>query len=471
MDDIYNRFRSYVLSDNLIIHGDKILLSLSAGKDSMFMLDLLMKLQSEVNFGIGIFHLNHLTRDEETDKDESFIRDKSNEYNIPCYIERFDFKKNKLSDMSFEEHAREIRYSFLEKISINEFYSKIATAHNMNDNAETVLMRILSGTGVAGLKGILPIMKKIIRPVLFAEKNEIYEYLRTNNIKWREDLSNNETLYLRNHLRNIIIPSIEKRFPHAEENLNHLAAHAIENQNLLYSLTGILYPDAVTENGSSVIININPFHENIPLIKFFITRVLYDTYGLKLNIAKLNEIIRRYLIISSNRVLYENNSFIMRKLLQNGNKVISINFNKENCDINEKWEYSIPVDESRNFYIREIKKELKVSFVNHDFFILNKDKSDIIFIKVHDDLRQITIRNRRPGDRIKIETGTKKIKELMIEKKLDTITKNTIPLIVADDVIAAYLPGFVNSHNNRVSCNFHIEDDTKRILAFFFKDY
>ena len=102
---------------------------------------------------------------------------------------------------------------------------------------------------------------------------------------------------------------------------------------------------------------------------------------------------------------------------------------------------------------------------------MNKNNPDIIFIQPETDIQKIILRNRRPGDRIKLENGTKKIKEIMIEKKLDTGIKNTIPLIVADNQIAAYLPGLVNTNNNRTACNFHIRNDTKRILAFFFIDY
>jgi len=471
MDDTYNRFSSYVLSNNLIHEGDRILLSLSAGKDSMFMLHLLKRLQDDIKFEIGVFHLNHLTRGDETDKDESFVREKSAEFDIPSYIERFDFKKNKISAVSFEEHARDVRYSLLKKICETENYSKIATAHNMNDNAETLLMRILSGTGITGLKGILPDVKNIIRPVLFAGKNEIYLYLKNNNIDWREDLSNNENFYLRNYIRNIIIPSIGERFPYAEENLNNLASNAIENQSLLQSLTERLYPDAVIKSGNDVIIDIDNFREDIPLIKYYISRVLNEIYGIKMKISLFNEITRRFMRNSANAVLYEKDNLIIRKSLLNDKMVIQVAEMPEDRQISEIWSYSVSPEENSVIYLQEIKKELKVAYESYDFYNRNKNNPDIIFIQPENDLESIIIRNRRPGDRIKIQNGTKKIKELMIEKKLDTGIKNTIPLIVADDQIAAYLPGLVNSNNNRVSCNFYIRDDTKRILAFFFRDY
>ena len=122
MDDIYNSFREFVFSNNLILKSERILLSLSAGKDSMFMLHLLKKLQEELSFEIGIFHLNHLTRGEESDKDERFVIEKSASYNIPCSIERFDFRKNRIPSISFEEQARDKRYSLLNKTAETENY-------------------------------------------------------------------------------------------------------------------------------------------------------------------------------------------------------------------------------------------------------------------------------------------------------------------------------------------------------------
>lgn len=471
MEDIYNRFTNYVLSNSLISGGDRILLSLSAGKDSMFMLHLLKKFQCDMNFELGIFHLNHLTRGDETDKDENFIREKSEELHIPCHIERFDFTNNRLSGISFEEHAREIRYSLLNRISGTGRYSKIATAHNMNDNAETLLMRIFSGTGIAGLKGILPVSKNIIRPVLFAEKSEIYEYLGNNNIEWREDLSNGENLYLRNNLRNIIIPLVKERFPMAEESLNNLAAHAAENQSLLHNLAVRLYPGAVFKNGDDIIIDIDNFRDDIPLIKFFISSVLYENYGIKMKISLYNEIVKRFVINSANMILYEKDKLIIRKSLWNGKMVIQITDKSENQNIHEEWEYSIHPDRNTSVCLSEIRKELKVLYVDYDYYNSNKNNPDIVFIQPENNLEIVTLRNRRPGDRIRIESGTKKIKDLMIEKKLDSRIKNSIPLIVADNKIAAYLPGLVNTNNNRVACNFHISNDTKRILAFFFRDY
>lgn len=470
MDKIFIRFRNYVCSRRLIIPGDRVLLSLSAGKDSMFMLHLTMKLKEELDFETGIFHLNHLTRGDESDQDEVLVRKKAEQYGIPCYAECFDFKNKKISGMSFEEQARNTRYGFLKSISEKEGYTKIATAHNSNDNAETVLMRILSGTGISGIKGILPLTGNIIRPVLFADKNEIYEYLKTSDITWREDLSNADSHYLRNYTRNIILPATVTRFPDAEDNLCNLADHAAENQQLLCTLADTLYPDAVTVENKKIIIDIDNFKENIPLIKFCISRVLAEYYGTRLKISIYNEIVRRYMTKSANKVLYENEVVILRKGLLNDRTAVYITDREKFSNENVPWEYNLTPDDNA-IRVKEIKKNVKLFYTGYDYYSKYRDSGDHVFLQSESDIHKLSIRNRRDGDRITFNSGTVKIKKLMIEKKLDSNAKKNIPLIVTDGSIAAYLPGIVNQGNNRIACNFLIKNNTKRILAIFFTDY
>jgi tRNA(Ile)-lysidine synthase len=376
----------------------------------------------------------------------------------------------------------------------------IATAHNMNDNSETLLMRILSGTGINGIRGILPKSGNLIRPILFAKKDEIYKYLKDNNIPWREDLTNYENIYLRNYVRNIIIPKITERFPMAEENLINLSNHAIENQSLISLLTDRLYPDIVTFRENETIIDVHSFQHDIPLIKFLISKILLDHYGEKIKITIINEIIKRFTINAANILLYEKGDLIIKKsLLSNsppafdGYKkhflpasggqekhsspdeggcenrvVISISNEIDTLSHNEKWEYAISPD--KKITIKEINKEVVLNFADYEYYVKNRDKFNIIFIQ-SEDFKNIVIRNRRPGDRIKTEIGTKKIKELMIEKKLDMKTKNRIPLILIDDIITAYIPNVVVSGSNKIACNFQVVDNSKRILAFLFNEF
>jgi len=183
MADIYNKFKETIETRNLITPGDSILLALSAGKDSMAMLDLMLRYKENVSLKLGIFHLNHLTRGIDSDNDAALVRVKAAEYGIPFYECTFDFKTSGITGISFEEQARDVRYNMINSIISSEGFNKAATAHNSMDNVETLLMRIFSGTGIFGLRGINHINGNIIRPLLDIYPDEIYSYLHYKNIQ------------------------------------------------------------------------------------------------------------------------------------------------------------------------------------------------------------------------------------------------------------------------------------------------
>ncbi|HPD78502.1 MAG TPA: tRNA lysidine(34) synthetase TilS, partial [Spirochaetota bacterium] len=226
MPDIFSKFTHTVKTHSLIDSGDRILLSLSAGKDSMAMLDLMMRYRQIINFDIAIFHLNHMMRGQDAFLDEDFVCEKARSLKIIAYIRQYDFNSQTPQGISFEEHARNVRYSMLSEIASLENFNKIATAHNKSDNAETLLMRIFLGTGIYGLKGIEYTSGNIIRPMLDLMPEEIYSYLRENSIAWREDLSNEDCTYSRNYIRNKIMPLVTERFADAISNIIKISAHA-----------------------------------------------------------------------------------------------------------------------------------------------------------------------------------------------------------------------------------------------------
>ncbi len=454
----------------MIYPGDRILLSLSAGKDSMLMLDLIIRYRDNKNIYPGIFHLNHLMRGEESDMDEMLVKNKSLRYGIPFYGRSFDFNAGIRSRLSFEEEARGVRYKMLHEIASAEGYNKIATAHNRRDNSETMLMRIFSGTGIFGLKGISYTNGNIIRPILDLYPEEIYSYLKKNNIEWREDRTNTDNQYLRNYIRNKILPVVKERFPDSEENITTLSSNAVENESLLSFLTEKLNPHWLVETEGGYLISMEPYSDNISYMKYLLSRALYSKYGMKLTSSIYNEIVRRYTIDKSNLILYEKNRIIIIKKFINNKKYIFISDILNENPLHDFWEYEIMVRNEGSIYIEELKKYINYRESCFEEFNLLKSDKNNIFLSIPSNMENIKIRNRRDGDRITLEQGIKKIKELMIEKKLDINTKKSVPLIVINNEIAAYLPGAVVSCPDRVSCNFWINDCSDRILIFNFSD-
>lgn len=470
MADIYLKFLETVKTRELISSGDSILLALSAGKDSMAMLDLMLRFRDAVSIRIGIFHLNHLTRGLDSDNDAIFVKEKADGYGISFYENTFDFKANRIPGISFEEQARDIRYKMIDSLMTSEKFNKAATAHNSRDNVETVLMRIFSGTGIFGLKGISHRNDYLIRPLLDISPDEIYLYLKEKNISWREDISNSDNHYRRNYIRNIVIPLVTDKFPDAEYNINRLSRNAEENENLLSYFSGIINPDWLTKTESGHFINTGNFYTNLPFIKYMISRALLSQYSIRLNSKIFDEIIRRFQSPKSNQVLYEKENIVVFKTLRYQKPGIEI-LNRLNSKISpDSWDYDLKIEKSVSIFIREIGRYLNYRQSCFEEFASYKKEKKYIFLNIPDGASITQLRNRKDGDRIALEKGYKKIKELMIEKKLDTVTKKSVPLIVINDEIAAYLPGVIGPYPDRVSCNFWIKECSKNIFVFYFTD-
>lgn len=233
---------------NLIEAGDKIILGVSGGPDSITMLDILYKLKDELNFEISVCHVNHGLR-ENAKLDEEFVEKFCKDKNIDFNVLHVNIKKEaKNNKTGLEETGRKIRYEFFDEILSQKGFNKIAIAHNKNDNAETVIMNILRGCGINGLRGIEPKNKRYIRPLLEVDREKIENYCKQKNIAARHDESNDENLYTRNKIRNLVIPYIKENFnPNIIESLNKLSNIAIEENEFIKKNVEDQYRDIIIE--------------------------------------------------------------------------------------------------------------------------------------------------------------------------------------------------------------------------------
>jgi tRNA(Ile)-lysidine synthase len=203
---------NYISRKGLLIENDRVLCAFSGGADSVFLLVFLSKFSRKFRIEVAACHLNHLLRKKAAFEDEEFCRNFCLERNIPFFSSRVDIKSvSREEGISVEEAGRNIRYSFLEQTAEEQGYSRIATGHNMDDNAETILLNLIKGSGIKGISGIPPRRGKIIRPLLNTSKEEILVYLQGEKIAYLTDRSNLKNDYERNYLRNRVIPGIKKR--------------------------------------------------------------------------------------------------------------------------------------------------------------------------------------------------------------------------------------------------------------------
>jgi tRNA(Ile)-lysidine synthase len=236
---LLEKFKEYIKQQNLFQSKDKLLLAVSGGVDSV----VLCELCKQAGYDFMIAHCNFQLRGEESERDGAFVKQLAEKYEVEVLVKKFDTQKyadeNKLS---IQVAARELRYSWfaelLQKIKTDfnlevqnspfrgapvgertQFRGFLLTAHHANDNIETLLMNFFKGTGINGLHGILPKQGNIIRPLLFAKKEQLSEFAVANNLNFVEDSSNASDKYTRNYFRNQLIPDLQKVFPQAEENL------------------------------------------------------------------------------------------------------------------------------------------------------------------------------------------------------------------------------------------------------------
>jgi tRNA(Ile)-lysidine synthase len=230
---LLQKFTEFIKKENLFQSKDKLLLAVSGGVDSVVMCELC----KQAGFDFVIAHCNFQLRGEESERDEQFVTDISKKYDVEIFVKKFDTEKYaEDKKLSIQVAARELRYEWFHHL-IGDKIRHVLTAHHANDNIETLLMNFFKGTGINGLQGIMKKQKHIVRPLLFATKEELLEFAKENELKYVEDSSNASDKYTRNYFRNQLIPSIQKIFPQVEENLL--------NNIQRFSEIGILYQQSI----------------------------------------------------------------------------------------------------------------------------------------------------------------------------------------------------------------------------------
>lgn len=231
--DLKLKVRDTIKDNELIQKGERVLLALSGGPDSLCLLHILNDLSGMLGFELSALHLNHMIRGSAADEDEAFLKEHCSALGVPLFAERADIPSLAAeSGKSLEETGRDIRYRLLKE----KGFDKIAVAHNKNDQAETVLMRILRGTGVRGLAAMEYKREDgIIRPLLDTERSEIEQYCRDKNLSPRMDKTNEETDYTRNRIRLELLPALKEYNPNIIDSLCRLADSARDDEKSAFA--------------------------------------------------------------------------------------------------------------------------------------------------------------------------------------------------------------------------------------------
>ena len=452
---LLNRFVQYISDQNLFQKNDRLLLAVSGGIDSV----VLAELCYQAGFNFFIAHCNFHLRKEESNRDEQFARSLSEKYSVPIFVQSFETENYAVENkLSIQVAARELRYTWFrelaeEKSVEGEARVKIVTAHHANDNIETLLMNFFKGTGIRGLQGILPKQGDLIRPLLFATKEEIVNFASENKVSFVEDSSNASDKYTRNYFRNQWIPSVQKIFPQVEENL----ANNIER----FREIDILYHQAIDIHRSKLI-EFRGKEVHIPILKL-------------LMVTPLKTII--YEIIKDYHFTAHQTEQVVNLLKSGSGKYISSQTHR--IINNRGWLIIAPIntEEAQHIIIEETDKTILYEEGVLNFKKRQNSPKEIIqhsTASVTIDLSKlefpIILRKWRQGDyfyplgmqkKTSGKPGKKKLSKFFIDQKISLLEKETIWVLESNQKIVWII-------NKRLDERFKVTPQTKSFLSIEF---
>ncbi|MBC8587941.1 tRNA lysidine(34) synthetase TilS [Paratissierella segnis] len=444
---------------NLITKGDNVVIGLSGGPDSMALLYCLYEIQKELDFNIVAAHVNHGVRGEDALIDQLFTEDVCNRLKIPYHTINVDMNKyGKEKGITAEEAGRELRYGFFRNLLKDLGGGKIAVAHNKNDQAETLLMRIMRGTGIDGLKGMEFKSGDIIRPILNISRDEIEKFIKTNDIETVLDKTNLFPIYSRNKVRLELIPYIEKNFnSNIIEALWRLSQTSSLDVEFLDDYCEKKFKLMVKEiQDDCIIIDGDLFGSEQKGIKQRLLRM----FVLKLT-GSLQGFTEQHIVLMLDLFteLVTGKQINLPLGLTARVSYDELIIERERSFKYEGFEYKLGMGEN---YFKDLNLKFKLSLIdNYDGFKMGKDRKYFDFNKIRGNLY---IRNRKFGD-VFVPlgmVGSKKIKDYFIDKKIPRDKRDRIPLLVdGEDII--WIIGY------GISDRYKIDKDTTKILMIEYK--
>ncbi len=443
LEKVKKAIEEYKMLENV----NTVVVGLSGGADSVCLLHVLNTLKNEYKLKLVVAHINHGIRGEEADADATFSKEFSESLNVKfCLLEADCVKDAEENGETLEEAGRRIRYAFFDSLCENE-NSVIATAHNSNDNAETVIFNISRGSALSGAKGIPPKRDNIIRPLIFCSREEIECYCKENNLKFVTDSTNLTVDYTRNRIRHNVLPELTKVNSSVLEAFTRFSESVRVDDSYLDSVAKNAFKTAEMGEFSYNTDVINSLH---PSIKSRVLRIAVKKFTGELPDSKKINLVLNCINENSKIQLYKN---CYCETKENELKFFKADNNNE-CEKHE-----VELIKNKNFC---------VSFgeftVKGEYFSRTSQKINDLLLDNLIDCDTINgnlvLRSRREGDKIKFpkRNVTKTLKKLFIEENIPKEKRDLIP-VIADDNGVVWVKGYGVNKKNAVT------DTTKNILS------
>ena len=432
---------------NLIENNDIIVVGFSGGPDSVFLVEMLKKLQYFFNFKIYLVHINHLLRGEDADSDENFSFEYAKKNNLEIFIKRIPVKEiAKEVGKTLEEVGREERYKFFSEIYEKVGANKIATAHNKDDQIETFLFRLIRGTSLQGLEGIKIKNNNIIRPISEIYKKDILEYLNKNEIQYKIDKTNFENEFTRNSIRLNLIPFIEERYN-------------IKFKDKIFSLI-----EEIRENNQNNSLNLSNYTDSenriiLEKIKFLsdfdkknLLSLFLNQKNIEVNRNKIDEINSLIKSNGTKKIDLDKSYRVVKDYIH-----LYIEEKKENYTINNSvTQLKIPSE--------QIFDNFKISVNIVENLDIPRKKNQYLLDALYNDI--IEVRYRKDGDRIFLdENHSKKVKEVFIEQKIPKDMRDRLPIFLYNNKIfwiynvkKAYIPKINKNESKLIKVLITVEE-------------
>lgn len=441
-----NRVINYIKENRIFDKGDKVVVGVSGGADSLCLLTILNGISDELNLTICAVHVNHHIRGVEADADQEYVEDYCKKLDIPCKVCHIDAKQLAIDNKCSEEEAgRNARYKAFYDEMERTNANKIAVAHNLNDNSETIMFNLFRGTGIKGMTGIPITRGEIVRPIMCLSRSEIVEYLGNKGITYRTDSTNLSEDYSRNKIRNRVLPYLAQNInSNVVNNITKTGNEFREIEDYLFNETKSKYNELAVETADKVFIR-DCISEVHPAISSRVVRMAIDKVE-----GKLKDIGRIHI------------EMILDLLSKNTGAVVNIPYG-----IDAKREYQ-GISVYKETCKAEVQNNPSLDMKMVDISDIKENVPELLYTKWIDCDKiknELVLRKRLPGDYIVVDMkgSRKKLKDYFINEKIPRENRDDI-MVVADGNHIVWIIGY------RISSHYKITEETKKILKIEYRE-